>query len=68
MTLFTKNPLERLMLRLPRPDKEEMPLPIAPEGHLCHGCGRYGLVCIRACYRDTDLREKLRAKAPELSL
>ena len=25
MTLFTKNPLERLMLRLPRPDKEETP-------------------------------------------
>ena len=65
MTLFTKNPLERLMLRLPRPDKEEMPSPIAPEGHLCPGCGRYGLVCIRPCYRDTDLREKLRAKAPE---
>ena len=68
MTLFTKNPLERLMLRLPRPDKEETPRPIAPEGHLCHGCGRYGLVCIRPCYRDTDLREKLRAKAPERSL
>ena len=65
MTLFTKNPLERLMLRLPRPDKEEMPSPIAPEGHLCHGCGRYGLVCIRPCYGDTELREKRRAKAPE---
>lgn len=58
MTLFTKNPLERLMLRLPRPDKEETPRPIAPEGHFCHGCGRYGLVCVRPCYRDTDLREK----------
>ena len=68
MTLFTKNPLERLMLRLPRSDKGEMPRPIAPVGHLCHGCGRYGLVCIRPCYRDTDLREKLRAKAPERSL
>lgn len=53
------------MLRLPRPDKEETPRPIAPEGHFCHGCGRYGLVCVRPCYRDTDLREKLRAKAPE---
>lgn len=58
MTLFTKNPLERLMLRLPRPDKEETPRPIAPEGHFCHGCGRYGLVCVRPCYRDTDLRER----------
>ena len=65
MPLFTKTPLEPLMLRLPRPNKEKTPRPIAPEGHFCHGCGRYWLVCIRPCYRDTDLREKLRAKAPE---
>lgn len=56
------------MLRLPRPDKEETPRPIAPEGHFCHGCGRYGLVCVRPCYRDTDLREKVVRKEPELSL
>lgn len=68
MTLFTKNPLERLMLRLPHPDKEKTPRPIAPEGHFCHGCGRYGLVCVRPCYRDTDLREKAVRKKPELSL
>ena len=55
MSLFTKNPLERLMMqRTP-----------APEGHFCCGCSRYGTVCLRPCYRDTDLREKLRAKAPE---
>ena len=45
MTLFTKNPLERLMMQRPYPGKEETPRTPAPE--------------------DTDLREKLRAKAPE---
>ena len=68
MTLFTKNPLERLMLRLPRPDKEETPRTPAPEGHFCCGCSRYGTVCLRPCYRDTDLREKVVRKEPELSL
>ena len=37
----------------------------APEGHFCCGCSRYGTVCLRPCYRDTDLREKLLVKAPE---
>ena len=65
MTLFTKNPLERLMMQRPYPGKEETPRTPAPEGHFCCGCSRYGTVCLRPCYRDTDLREKLRAKAPE---
>ena len=64
MTLFTKNPLERLMMQRPYPGKEETPRTPAPEGHFCCGCSRYGTVCLRPCYRDTDLREKLRAKAP----
>ena len=33
MTLFTKNPLERLMMQRPYPGKEETPRTIAPEGH-----------------------------------
>ena len=65
MTLFTKNPLERLMMQRPYPGKEETPRTPAPEGHFCYGCSRYGTVCLRPCYRDTDLQEKLRAKAPE---
>ena len=65
MTLFTKNPLERLMMQRPYPGKEETPRTPAPEGHFCCGCSRYGTVCLRPCYRDTDLREKLRGKAPE---
>lgn len=58
MTLFTKNPLERLMMQRPYPGKEETPRTPAPEGHFCCGCSRYGTVCLRPCYRDTDLREK----------
>ena len=33
MTLFTKNPLERLMMQRPYPGKEETPRTPAPEGH-----------------------------------
>ena len=58
MTLFTKNPLERLMMQRPYPGKEETPRTPAPEGHFCCGCARYGTVCLRPCYRDTDLRER----------
>ena len=32
MTLFTKNPLERLMMQRPYPGKEETPRTPAPEG------------------------------------
>ena len=54
MTLFTKNPLELLMMQRPYPGKEETPRTPAPEGHFCYGCSRYGTVCLRPCYRDTD--------------
>ena len=65
MTMFTKIPLERLMMQRPYPGKVETPRTPAPEGHFCGGCSRYGTVCLRPCYRDTDLREKLLVKAPE---
>lgn len=67
MSLFTKNPLERLMMQRPYPGKEETPRTPAPEGHFCCGCSRYGTVCLRPCYRDTDLREKLRVRTPTLA-
>ena len=44
MTLFTKNPLELLMMQRPYPGKEETPRTPAPEGHFCCGCARYGTV------------------------
>lgn len=34
MTLFTKNPLERLMMQRPYPGKEETPRTPAPEAFL----------------------------------
>lgn len=35
MTLFTKNPLERLMMQRPYPGKEETPRPIAELHPVC---------------------------------
>lgn len=49
---FTQNPLERFMTQPPRPGKEEPVRAPAPRGHFCYGCGRYGLNCMRPCYRD----------------
>ena len=51
MRYFTRNPLERMMMQVPRPQREQ-DAPAAPEGHRCHGCGRYGEPCILPCYRD----------------
>lgn len=65
MTLFTKNPLERIMQQIPTQNKDSSPRVTAPEGHHCHGCGRYGTVCVRPCYRDTDIREKIKPREPE---
>lgn len=50
--MFTKNPLERFMTQPPRHEKEEPVRAPAPRGHFCYGCGRYGLNCMRPCYRD----------------
>lgn len=66
MTLFTNNPLERMMQQRPRAGKrDETPRTIAPEGHFCHGCGSFGTVCIRPCYRDIAVREKIKPQEPE---
>ena len=58
MRYFTRNPLERLMMQVPKAEHEETPRTIAPEGHFCHGCGRYGTVCVRPCYRDAKPQKK----------
>jgi hypothetical protein len=53
MRYFTRNPLERMMMQLPRAGRPEVKPPVpAPEGHHCFGCGCYGLGCMRPCYRD----------------
>ncbi|MDD3228311.1 MAG: hypothetical protein PHE09_03745 [Oscillospiraceae bacterium] len=63
MTLFTNNPLERMMQQVPKAGREETPRTPTPEGHFCHGCGRYGTVCVRPCYRDAKQEKK---REPEL--
>ncbi len=57
MRYFTNNPLERLMMQTPRPQREREP-PTAPEGHRCYGCGRYGEPCTRPCHRDRQTAKK----------
>ena len=50
MRYFTGNPLERMMMQVPR--QERGPDPSRPaKGHPCHGCKRYGEGCILPCYR-----------------
>ena len=52
---FTDSPFERMMTKVPpAPD----PPPKPPEGHFCHGCSRYGLGCVRPCYRDAEKNDK----------
>jgi hypothetical protein len=65
MTLFTNNPLERMMQQVPKAGREEMPRTPAPEGHHCCGCSHYGDVCVRPCYRDANLHEKMKPREPE---
>ena len=50
MRYFTDNPLERLMMQVPRfrPSKDPRDL---LKTHPCHGCKRYGEGCVLPCYR-----------------
>ena len=48
---FTNSPFELMMTRIP-PAPAPDPPPKPPEGHFCYGCERYGLGCVRPCYRD----------------
>ena len=50
---FTSSPFEALMTKIPPAPKPEPP-PKPPEGHFCYGCARYGLGCVRPCYRDAE--------------
>lgn len=49
MRYFTDNPLERMMMQVPRfqsGGSSEL-----PKDHPCHGCKRYGEKCVLPCYR-----------------
>ncbi|MEE0698307.1 MAG: hypothetical protein U0M53_08640 [Oscillospiraceae bacterium] len=50
---FTSSPFEALMTKIP-PAPKPAPPPKPPEGHFCYGCARYGLGCVRPCYRDAE--------------
>lgn len=51
MRYFTCHPLERLMMQAPPALRGRPRPPEAPRGHPCHGCKRYGEVCVLPCYR-----------------
>ena len=46
MTLFTKNPLERLMMQRPYPGKEKRRAPPPRRGISAAAVPRYGTVCL----------------------
>lgn len=58
MRTFTNNPLERFMMQPPHAEKVEPRLIPAPKGHFCYGCGRFGMACIRPCYRDRRQKDE----------
>ena len=51
MRYFTNNPLERMMMQVPRQERGP-DLPHPSKEHPCHGCRRYGESCILPCYRN----------------
>lgn len=50
MRTFTDSPYERMMMQVPRKFRPTRPA-LAPKGHPCHGCKRYGEGCALPCYR-----------------
>lgn len=52
MTVFTNNPLERMMQQ--RPAGRRGPVePDLPPGHPCRGCSySHGLPCVGLCYKE----------------
>lgn len=49
MRYFTDNPLERMMMEVPR--SQGGGPPDLPEDHPCYGCKRFGEGCVLPCYR-----------------
>lgn len=65
MKYFTDNPLERLMMQVPKGGKPD-PVKPPPEGHHCFGCSH--CVCVLPCYRDILKQEQKGRKSKEESL
>ena len=55
MRYFTEKQAERDMMQMPKSCREDV-LPDPPDGHVCHGCGRYGESCVLPCYRNVQLQ------------
>ena len=61
MRYFTDNPLERMMMQVPRQERGSDPSRPA-KGHPCHGCKRYGEGCILPCYRGVTEQAAMKPK------
>lgn len=57
MRYFTDNPLERMMMEVPRPQSGSGPADL-PKNHPCRGCKRYGEGCVLPCYRGVTRKPK----------
>ena len=61
MRYFTDNPLERMMMQVPR--QERGPDPSRPaQGHPGPGCKRDGAGCILPCYRGVTEQAAMKLK------
>ena len=54
MRYFTGNPVERMMMEIPRPCPVENGNPAPERGHPCYGCRHYGEGCVLPCYRGVE--------------
>lgn len=54
MRYFTSTPLERMMMQIPRPQREQRHRLDPPKEHPCHGCKRCGERCVLPCYRGVE--------------
>ena len=55
MKYFTRNPLERLMMRSPTVRAKPDPAPPVPKSHPCYGCKRRNESgCTLPCYRGVE--------------
>ncbi|MDD3230381.1 MAG: hypothetical protein PHE09_14355 [Oscillospiraceae bacterium] len=61
MKYFTDNPLERMMMQVPKGARHE-PIPPPPEGHHCYGCSQWGDVCMKPCPREIMKQEQEKKK------
>lgn len=62
MRYFTNNPLERLMMQVPRTEGEAPPPP-SFKGHPCYGRKRHGAGCVQSGYQNVQPSKRKEEKA-----